>query len=59
MTCSVGFRVPTAGELARELLSRLADDAEEDTLYRDPKQRATAHPAEVPAALADFARRAF
>lgn len=59
ITCSVGFRVPAAGELARELLVRLAEvDEPEAALYRDPRQPATATPAAVPAALEDFARRA-
>ncbi|MBL8305476.1 MAG: cupin domain-containing protein [Rubrivivax sp.] len=58
MTCSVGFSVPTAGDMTRDLLSRLADDADETALYRDPRQPATATPAAVPAGLAEFARRA-
>jgi 50S ribosomal protein L16 3-hydroxylase len=61
MTCSVGFRAPRAGELAREVLERLVDaagDAAESPLYRDPQQRATAAPGEVPSALAAFAHKA-
>ncbi len=59
MTCSAGFRVPTAGDLARDLLNRLAEqDGPAGALYRDASQRATATPAAVPAALHDFARRA-
>ena len=61
MTCSIGFRAPQQGELARELLQRLADDAPEwvgDALYRDPHQPATLHPAEIPAAVQTFAREA-
>ena len=59
MTCSVGFRAPSAGELARELLQRLAEDeAAPGTLYRDPRQAATATPGAIPLALQDFARRA-
>jgi 50S ribosomal protein L16 3-hydroxylase len=59
MTCSVGFRVPSAGELARELLLRLADADETPTrLYRDPAQPATTTPAELPPALEAFARQA-
>jgi 50S ribosomal protein L16 3-hydroxylase len=58
MTCSAGFRVPAAGELARELLVRLADEEGDPGLYRDPSQRATATPAAVPAGLENFARRA-
>lgn len=58
ITCSVGFRVPSAGELARELLLRLSEDEGAATLYRDPGQAATARPAELPPALQDFARKA-
>ncbi|HEY0200721.1 MAG TPA: cupin domain-containing protein, partial [Burkholderiaceae bacterium] len=49
MTYSVGFRSPTHGGLARELLARLAEDVDEDLdgtagkqLYRDPRQPAVA-----------------
>jgi 50S ribosomal protein L16 3-hydroxylase len=61
MTWSIGFRSPQQGELAREILLGLADEAFEglgDTLYRDPKQSAVSVPGAVPAALADFAREA-
>ena len=57
MTASVGFRVPTQGGLARELLQRIADGVDDDgALYRDPKQPATATPGALPPALVDFAR---
>jgi 50S ribosomal protein L16 3-hydroxylase len=61
MTCSIGFRAQQQGELARELLQRLADDAPElvgDSLYRDPHQPATLSPAEIPMAVQTFAREA-
>ncbi len=61
MTASIGFRAPSRGELARELLQRLADDAADevgDALYRDASQAATAAPGEIPGALKDFARDA-
>jgi 50S ribosomal protein L16 3-hydroxylase len=62
MTCSVGFRAPAAGELARELLMRLADEGEDAAraaaLYRDPQQPATATPGALPDGLLQFARRA-
>jgi 50S ribosomal protein L16 3-hydroxylase len=68
MTCSVGLRAPAATELARDLLLRLADEADEDhrerqdenalSLYADPRQPATAQPGAIPAALLDFAARA-
>ncbi|WP_411886650.1 JmjC domain-containing protein [Polaromonas sp. YR568] len=74
MTYSIGFRAPGRGELAAELLQRLAefgdDDDEEEgasrgrrgakapDLYRDPGQEATATPAALPADLAIFASQA-
>ncbi len=61
MTYSIGFRQPARGELARELLARTAEEAAEvlgDTAYRDPGQPAVSRPAEVPAAMLDFARDA-
>ncbi|MFC7630775.1 JmjC domain-containing protein [Paraburkholderia humisilvae] len=54
MTCSIGFRAPTAGELTAQFLYHLAEkqDANVSTeRYRDPQQPAVARPAEVPAAL--------
>ncbi len=60
MTWSVGFRAPQAGELAREILLGLADEAFEDvgdTLYRDPKQAAVTLPAAIPTSLAVFTRQ--
>ncbi len=61
MTWSIGFRSPQEGELARELLLGLADEAFDgvgDALYRDPKQAAVSTPAAMPAAMVDFARAA-
>jgi 50S ribosomal protein L16 3-hydroxylase len=61
MTYSIGFRSPKRGELARELLQRLAEDAADavgDALYRDAKQPAVSTPGAMPAALQDFAREA-
>jgi 50S ribosomal protein L16 3-hydroxylase len=58
ITCSVGFRVPRAGELARELLVRLSEEDGEPTLYRDAQQAATANPGLLPPALEAFARQA-
>ena len=57
-TYSIGFRSPARGELARELLLRLADDAGESAgaaVYADPSQEATAAPGAVPAPLQRFA----
>lgn len=61
MTYSIGFRSPSRGELAAELLQRIADDAMDmvgSDLYRDPKQVATSACGTMPPALADFARQA-
>ena len=61
MTYSIGFRSPKAGELAQELLQRLAEDAVEavgDDFYRDPRQAAVAAPAALPAELQRFAKQA-
>ena len=60
-TYSIGFRAPARGELARELLQRLAEDAEElagAALYRDAGAPAVDRPAAIPAELQSFAREA-
>jgi 50S ribosomal protein L16 3-hydroxylase len=54
MTYSVGFRVPQRGGLAGEIAQRLADDHEDETLYRDPSQAATQQPGRIPALLQEF-----
>lgn len=59
MTWSIGFRSPQQGELARELLLGLADEAPEsvgEVVYRDPSQPAVAQPGAIPAELSAFAR---
>lgn len=61
MTYSIGFRAPSRGELAGELLQRLADEAMDVVgadLYRDPKQDATSGSGAIPIAMVDFARDA-
>ena len=61
MTYSIGFRAPAAGELAQEILQRLAEQACDevgDALYRDPTQVAQAQCAQIPADLARFAQEA-
>ena len=55
MTYSIGFRAPQRGGLAGELLQRMADELDDETLYRDPGQVATAHPGAMPAGLEAFA----
>jgi 50S ribosomal protein L16 3-hydroxylase len=65
-TYSIGFRAPRAGELARELLHRLAeeiadgmeDDPKLSKLYEDKAQEATAQPGQLPPALMAFALEA-
>ena len=71
MTASIGFRSPSADDLASALLQRVADDLQDaprngpddrvragaGTLYRDAGQRATETPAAVPPALQRFAGR--
>jgi 50S ribosomal protein L16 3-hydroxylase len=60
-TYSIGFRSPGQGELAHELLQRIAEDAgdaEGEAIYRDPAQGATSAAGEVPAQLLSFAREA-
>lgn len=61
MTYSVGFRQPNRGELAAELLGRLAEEAGilvGEGAYRDPRQPAVEHPGQVPQAMLDFAQDA-
>ncbi|QGR88729.1 cupin domain-containing protein [Burkholderia multivorans] len=58
MTCSIGFRAPSAGELGAQFLYYLAErgglrDGGADDLYRDPKQPAVAAPAELPPAMVE------
>lgn len=60
-TYSIGFRAPSRGELAQELLHRLGDDARDaagEALYRDAGQDATDSPGAIPASLQQFARGA-
>ncbi len=60
-TYSIGLRAPSRGELARELLQRVSDDALDQAgngLYRDAGQLATTEPGAIPAALQSFARDA-
>jgi 50S ribosomal protein L16 3-hydroxylase len=57
-TYSIGFRAPARGELARELLERLADDAADlagEALYADAGQPAVADAGRIPADLRQFA----
>ncbi len=61
MTCSVGFRVPDATELAKEVLLRWIEgmeDAPKRRLYQDPKQPAVKHTGLIPADLQTFTDKA-
>ncbi len=61
MTYSIGFRAPSKGEIARELLLRLADSTDESddpTLYRDRDQPAVTDSARLPEGLEAFAKDA-
>jgi 50S ribosomal protein L16 3-hydroxylase len=61
MTYSVGFRVPQTGDLARELLVRLSEGADElagADLYKDADQAAVSKPAAMPEGLTEFAQTA-
>jgi 50S ribosomal protein L16 3-hydroxylase len=55
MTCSIGMRAPQRGALAAELVQRIAETHDDALLYGDAGQRATATPAAIPRALAEFA----
>jgi len=58
MTASVGFRAPTAGELAQALFAHLAEAQPVGARrYRDPRQSATRNPASLPAPLLTSAHR--
>jgi 50S ribosomal protein L16 3-hydroxylase len=59
-TYSIGFRSPARAELARELLQRVAEQAEDlpDALYADPSQPATAQAGAIPGAMQAFGRQA-
>jgi 50S ribosomal protein L16 3-hydroxylase len=61
MTYSIGFRSPVKGEIARDLLQALAEQAEDDVgcaIYRDPKQPAVSGAGEIPEGLVKFAQDA-
>ena len=61
MTYSIGFRSPSRGELASELLQRLAEDATDvvgEARYSDPKQVAVENSGAIPEALVEFAQKA-
>ncbi|TDN69619.1 cupin domain-containing protein [Paraburkholderia sp. BL10I2N1] len=57
MTCSIGFRAPSAQELTGQFLYHLAERGDAPggaaELYRDPQQPAVANPAMLPSALVE------
>jgi 50S ribosomal protein L16 3-hydroxylase len=57
-TYSIGFRAPSTEELARELMHRVADEIEDESLYADRTQAATAQPGAIPPELQNFAAQA-
>ena len=62
MTYSIGFRSPSKGEMARELLQCLSEQAAEEAgtaIYRDPGQEAVGASAEIPQGMVQFAQDAF
>jgi len=64
MTASIGFRAPSADELARALMLAAADDARPSvrgpgTRYGDRARAPTATPGRIPAPLQSFARTAW
>jgi 50S ribosomal protein L16 3-hydroxylase len=57
-TCSIGFRAPSRTELAAEFLAWLGLRADLPGLYRDPRLRPAANPAEIPREIVRAAGRA-
>lgn len=57
MTCSIGFRAPSASELTSQFLYYLAERGNahrgDDMLYSDPKQPAVSEPAQLPTGLVE------
>ena len=61
MTYSIGFRSPSHGEVAREVLQRMAEQAADeagDAIYRDPGQMAVERSGAIPEAMQHFAQKA-
>ncbi len=56
-TYSIGFRAPSAQELAFNFLNFLQDKLKLDGMYSDPDLRAQTHPAEISAAMVRQAAR--
>lgn len=56
-TYSIGFRSPTAQELAVEFLRSYEDDIKLEGLYADPALQPSATPARIPEAMLRYARQ--
>jgi 50S ribosomal protein L16 3-hydroxylase len=54
---SIGFRAPSAQELATAFLDYLRDNVQLDGMYADPDLKAQRHPARIPAAMAQKVER--
>jgi len=57
VTCSVGFRAPSAQELFDAFFDHLRDRAVPEWQYADPALRPATHPAKIPAAMQSVLRR--
>lgn len=57
MTCSIGFRAPSAAELARGFLEYQAEQVQRSGMYADPGLRPAANPAWLDDAFVRGARR--
>jgi 50S ribosomal protein L16 3-hydroxylase len=55
-TCSIGARAPRGAELGAAFLDYLHERGLPDAAYRDPRRRATRHPARIDPGLLAFAR---
>ncbi|MBA2689343.1 MAG: cupin domain-containing protein [Burkholderiales bacterium] len=55
MTYSIGFRAPSAQDLASAFLSHLQDKLSFDGQYADPDLKIAQHPGKIPAAMVEFA----
>lgn len=51
MTWSIGFRAPTAQEIATQFLVYMQDQLDMEGLYADPDLRPSRHPGQIPAAM--------
>ena len=59
ITCSVGFRAPSHGDLLQGAAARLAEDLPEDARYRDSEQAIDADPYRINAAALERLRQSW